>query len=324
MSRSALGRRLLLAAALTVACEPQGPSADGAAGRARPPTLPDTASEPLVDVPTVYGTHFLLLTTEGTTPLGLALHLVARAEPARLLRDHRGWLWRGTEWTAVAWDRAEEAPTRRPWRIFPASSLRLVVGEQGEVTELIAASAGARVTLRPGPLLDRWEDADAARRQVRQATLQVTGAPVSAILLEEQVARPRASMPPPFRSHDSAVLRLGGGDLLIVSHTRDAEAYGRSFAWSSLGGVQRRWDRVEIQAVERMNDTTVGRAVPVRWEITIPEPGIRGELTAQSSRAAPYSDAPASAVHVVYRVSGWIEADGRRRDAAGLLEHGEP
>jgi hypothetical protein len=323
LTRSARALRILLAAGFAAACDPQGSSADRAGG-ARPPALPDTASEPLVDVPTVYGTHFLLLSTEGATPVGLALHLVARAEPARLLRDHRGWLWRGTEWTPVAWDRVEEAPTRRPWRIFPASNLKLIVGEQGEVTELIARSTGGRVTLRPGPVLDRWEDADAARRQIRQAMLQLAGAPLPAILLEEQVARPRASIPPPFRGHDSAVLRLGGGDFLILSHTRDPEGYGRSFAWSSLGGVQRRWDRVEIQALERMNDTTVGRVVPVRWQITIPEPGITGELTAQSSRAAPYSDAPASPVHLAYRVSGWIEADGRRRDAAGLLEHGEP
>lgn len=275
-------------------------------------------------MPTIYGTHFLFLSTEGSTPLALALHVIGKVEPQRYVRDHRGWLLRGTDWAAVGWDRIEEPPTRRPWRIFPASHLRVIVGEQGDITELIAAAPDARVSLRPGSVLDRWEDADAARRQIRQGTLNVGGAPVSGIVLQEQVARPRASIPPPFRGHEAFALRLGSGDLLLVGQPRDAEGYGKSFAWASLGGVQRRWDRVEVQAAERMNDTTLGRVVPVRWRFTIPEPGIQGELAADGSRASPFSDSPGSPLHLVVRVTGWVEADGRRRDVLGLLEHGAP
>jgi hypothetical protein len=323
LSRRAVVLRCLLFG-LLAGCERAQPPAGRSERGPGDPARPDTASEPLVSVPTIYGTHFLFLSTEGGTPLALALHIVGKVEPQRFVRDHRGWLLRGVDWTAAGWERVEDAPTRRPWRIFPASRLRLVVGEQGEVTELIAAAPNARAALRPGALLDRWEDADAARHQIRQATLRVAGAPIPGILLEEQVARPRAAIPPPFRSHDAFVLRLGSGDLLTVSHQRDPEGYGKSFAWASLGGVQRRWDRVEVQTVERMNDTIVGRVVPIRWQFTIPEPAIRGELTAESSRASPFSDSPASPVHLVVRVTGWVEADGRRRDASGLLEHGEP
>lgn len=321
---------LLFVAALAGACDRPASRSEGPAGRAAA-AASDTATEPPVDVPTVYGTHYLFLSTEGALPSGIAVHFIARAEPERYVRDYRGWLFSGRgEWTRVAWAQLEEPPTRRPWRIFPARGLRLIVGEQGEITEILTQGtdggegAGRRAALRLGALLDRWEDPDAARRQIRQATLQSSGAPVSGILLEEQVVRPRATVPPPFQTHDSAILRLAGGDLLIFSHPQDRNGYGSSFAWASLGGVHRRWDRVDVQTPERTNDTIVGRSVPARWQLTIPEPGLRGELTAVSARGSSLGGSGASPVHLVYSVTGWIEVDGRRREAAGLLEHGEP
>ncbi len=302
----------------------------GAAGARARTAASDTASEPFVETPTLYSTHFLFLATGGSGLLATSLHLVARAEPGRYLRDHRGWLVQGSEWVAVAWDRAEEPPVRRPWRIFPARGLRIIVGEQGELSELIAQAvdpseeANGRARLGVGLRLDRWEDADAARRQIREAQLWLTSTPLPGILLEEQVARAGALTPPSFRPHDTAILRASGGDLFILSHTRDREGYGTSFAWASLGGVNRRWDRLDMQTAERMNDTTLNRGVPARWQVHVPEPRLLGELTATGYRASTWDGPGSNPLYLLYTVRGWIEVDGKRRDVAGVLEHGEP
>lgn len=328
MSRLPTFGSILLAATLVAACDPPAPPSERISARAAGAGS-DTASEPLVDVPTFYGTHYLFLATEGAAPAGLALHFVGHAEPERYRQDHRGWLFDGREeWTRIAWDQRDGPPTRRPWRIFPTRGLRLIVGEQGEIAELLAAGVDRRVAIRIGPLLDRWEDPDAARRRIHQASVQGVGgsgaAPVSGLLLEEQAVRPRATAPPPFQSHDSAVLRLGGGDILVFSNPRGRDAYGSAFAWASLSGVYRRWDRLDVQVTERMNDTTVSRSVPASWRFTIPEPRLQGELTATGLRGSVLGSGGPGPVHLVYAVTGWVEVDGRRRDAAGLLEHGEP
>jgi hypothetical protein len=215
---------LLLAAALLAACDRPAPPSERTSASATG-AASDTASEPLVDVPTFYGTHYLFLATEGSAPAGLALHFVGRAEPERYRQDHRGWLFDGREgWSRIAWDQRDGPPIRRPWRVFPTRGLRLIVGEQGEIAELLAAGPDRRVAIRIGPLLDRWEDPDAARRRIHQAIVQGaagSGAtPVSGLLLEEQAVRPRAAVPPPFQNHDSAILRLGGGDVLVFSYPR--------------------------------------------------------------------------------------------------------
>lgn len=297
-------------------------------------SVSDTSAQPFVGIPTVYSTHFLFVATGGSlprsasapapSPLAASIHFMGRAGAGLYVRDYRGWLIQNAAWTPIAWDRVEEPPTRAPWRVFPAQGLRLIVGDQGEIRELIADAAPRRVHLGVGLLLDRWEDPDAARRQIREAQLWFTATPIRAILLEEQVARPGAAVPPPFRSHDTAVLRLSGGDLLIFSHQRDREGYGTSFAWASLGGVNRRWDRVDLQLPERMTDTTFRRSVPARWELTIPEPNVRGELTPIQYRASSLTEGGVKPLHLVYTVRGWVEVDGKRRNAIGVLEHGEP
>lgn len=288
------------------------------------PAQADTGADPLVERPTIYSTHFLFLATEGRSPVGLSMHFVALAEPGRYVRDYRGWLLADTSWTGIAEIHLEEPPTRGPWRIFPAAGLRLIVGEQGELRTLIQKGPAGDARLTLGMALDRFEDPDAARRQIRHATLQLAGSTVSGILLEEQVARLGPGVAPLYRSHETAVLHLGRDDLLIFSQQRDSAGYGSSFAWASLGGVNRRWDRVTVEGVNLQADTAGGRTLPARWTITIPEPGLEAELVATGYETSPAGAGRRGLIHAVYAVRGWIDAEGRRRDARGILERGEP
>lgn len=287
------------------------------------PASTDTATDPLAERPTIYSTHLLFLATDARSPIGVSMHFVALAEPGRYVRDYRGWLLRDSVWTPITEFHLEEPPTRGPWRIFPAPGLRVIVGEQGELRTLIASGPTGSSRLTLGAALDRFEDPDAARRQIRHASLQLAAISVPGILLEEQAARLGSGMPPPFRSHETVALHLGRDDLLIFSQQRDSAGYGSSFAWASLGGVNRRWDRVSVEALDLRPDTALGRPVPARWRITIPEPGLRGELVATAPGVSRRGAEGRGPVHGLYFVRGWMDVQGRRRDARGILERGE-
>jgi hypothetical protein len=333
MTRTALA--LVLGAGLAwgaAGCERAGPQ-----GHRRPGTDPatrtgapaDTLPELFAQVPTLYATHWLFVAASlrpapEEPPLAVVLHFVSFARADGLRRDYRGWLVRGGEWTRIAWDRRDEPPTRRPWRVFPARGLRLVVGEQGEVDVAILRTEDGPAELAPGPALDRWEDPDAAERLVRDARLDFERATWRGVLLEERVARPNADVAPHFLDHTTLLLQVGRGDWLVVSQPRDRQGYGSAFAWASFGGVNRRWDRVEVQGSERVREAATGRELLARWTFAIPEPGIRGEVASTGVQAAPPEPGTPGPLHAVHTVTGWVESDGGRRPAAGIVEQGEP
>lgn len=315
-------RPLLAILALALACGPEAqteaPSEDSEA------RLDDIAVSPSATV-IEYATAIQFLSLQPSSTRGLVLELANTSLPEGLNHHYSAWRLTGAGWRKIFDTRIQEQPTRAPWRIFPTDSLRLTVNADGDVDALVLRSTGGEYALDLGDRLDAWEDRSGARHVIRQAVLTRGSERVTGMLVDHRLVVPEPDQPTRLGPFERAVVRSNDGAVLILFNTREPEAMGEPFAWMYADGLNRRWTTVETRTIEVANSSQLRRNVPVRISFYIPEAGIRGELTAterdfEGSEAEegprPYTG--------LYRMRGWIEFAGERRDLEGIYELGEP
>lgn len=281
-------------------------------------------SELVASAPTEYVTSFQFLTTQsGTTP-GLILQFSTNLTRSGLDNRYVGWLLDRSSWRSVLDAEFHEAITRAPWRLLPADSFDLVVAADGDPEALVFEVRNASYTLDLGAHLDAWEDRSGTRHDIHEAQWTQAGRRTSGIAVSHRYAVPSPERPARFGPYERALLRTEDEAVIVLFHSRESETYGDSFAWMYADGLTRRWTSLEARTVEVANSSQLRRNVPVRFWFHIPEPDIRGELTAAARlfNEFPLDNGPLP-YNGLYQVRGWIEFGGERRNVVGLLERGE-
>ncbi len=265
---------------------------------------------------------------------------VRRGERVRVL-DGRDWIplldegWRGD-------------PLREPWRIVPHGSLKLIVGDGGEISAL-AVGGDPDVRLEPGATLA--EDSPGAGTQLllRQATLRVDGGTVDGVVLDAQLGRPvpeglardlarlaarsdsateaalsqggPSAVPGP--DEDGTAIAWAGAQAFLLDNT----GYYAVFVASADGDVTwihdvdhddvRRNARLEPTAWEDFRAASV--QFPTAWRVSAPGEELAGELRAEAADHTVLRDLPGLSALGYVVVSGWIEDRGLRRGVFGLV-----
>ena len=297
-------------AAEAPASQREGPGADAA------------TSVPLT--PTEYTTTFHFLPTESATTSAVVLQFANTAGADGLSHRYLGWLLNRSGWRTVLDANFSNGHTRAPWRLFPAESLQLTVSADGEPDAIMLRSGSTSYTLDLGAHLDAWEDRAGTRHDIRSARWMQGGRSIAGLAIQHRFAIPDPERPARFGPYEWALLRSEDNTIIVLFHSRLPDTYGDSFAWMYADGLTRRWTALESRTVEVVNSPQLRRNIPIRTWFHIPEPDIKGELstTAQQLDELPTQDGP-KPYNALYRVRGWIEFAGERRNVEGLLEIGE-
>ncbi|UCC47980.1 MAG: hypothetical protein JSV41_10930 [Gemmatimonadota bacterium] len=306
---------LLLACGREAADDTPSPEAEGA--------LPNFSDTPTL-TPTAYTTALQFLPLDPGDSGALIAEFANLASSQGLNQHYLGWQLSRSGWRSILNEQFEAPPTRAPWRLFPAPSLRLTVTADGDPDALMLRVGSADYTLDLGDHLDGWEDRAGTRHDIREAIWTQRGQRVSGIAVQHRFAVPEPSQPTRFGPYERAVLRSVDGAMLVLFNTGSPDTYGDPFAWMYADGLTRRWSALETRTLEVANSAQLRRNVPIRTWFRIPEPDIQGELTAVERLFDELSAAEGpKPYNALYRVRGWIEFAGERRNVDGLLERGE-
>lgn len=314
---------LINCALVTTACGPD--ASRGVPESGREESVPEPSGGRAA-IATEYSTSVLFLPFEAASTRALILDFANYATSDRLSQRYLGWQLRGQGgWRNILDVVSESGTVRDPWRLLPADSLRLAVDSDGEPSALVFQSGAAEYTLDLGDPLDRWEDRAGTRHEIREAAWGSGGQRVVGIVVLHRFALPEPEQPARFGPYERAILRSEDGAIVVLYHSRSPELYGDSYAWMYADGLTRRWMALETRTVEVANSAQLRRNVPIRIWFRIPEPDIKGELTAAERQFNELEvDQGPMPYYGLYRVRGWIEFAGERRNVEGLLERGEP
>lgn len=312
---------LVAAIALLQACR-AGDRRDATSEEPSAATARDLPVTP--SITTEYSTALLFLPLEPSPSRALVFAFANLATASATTHHYRGWTLSGSGWRDLLDIESRDISLREPWRLFPVEALRLSVTADGDPDVLIVGDEATAHTLELRDLFDRWEDRAGTQHEIRQATLAHRGARVSGLVVQHRFAVPEPRLPARFGPYERVILRSDDGALVVLFDTGEPDLYGDPYAWMYADGLTRRWTAVESRTVEVASSATLRRNVPVRFWFRIPEPDIKIELAAaerlfdelSTERGPrPYSG--------LYRVRGWIEFAGERRNVEGLLNRGE-
>ncbi|UCF18522.1 MAG: hypothetical protein JSU87_11295 [Gemmatimonadota bacterium] len=299
------------------------PESDAGTGQ-RELDPPDAAGLPVL-TPTEYSTSLQFLPLGNAQTRGISLQLASTATQDGLSLRYYGWELVRSGWRAILDNQIQEGPTRAPWRLFPSDSLRLTVTADGDPDAVFLRAGSLDFTLDLGSPLDRWEDRSGAQHEIQEAAWVRPGERVAGIVVQHRIALSQPELPGRFGPYLRAMLSSEDGAVIVLFHTREPEAFGDPFAWMYADGLTRRWTALEVRTVEVANSTQLRRNVPILTWFRIPEPEIRGELTAVDRRYEELEvETGPKPYYALYRVRGWLEFSGERRTVEGILELGEP
>ena len=288
-------------------------------------TRDETGAPAAVTAPTEYDEALVFFGTEDGPTTALAVDFSNYASFDGLHRRYRGWLLDRAGWHPILDDERRDAPTRAPWRIMPTDTLRLVVSEDGDVDAFVFRSRTTPLELDLGDRVEGWEDRGGARHELRWAQLGGRSERLNGIVVQRRLAIERPSRPGSFRPLQTAVLKTPEGTVLVLFDSAEPDALGESFAWMYDDGLTRHWTAIETRTVEVANAPELRRNIPIRIWFRVPEPDIKGELaaTARLLDETPTDRGPKPYL-ALYRVRGWVEFGGERRNVEGVLQHSEP
>lgn len=253
---------------------------------------------------------------------GVALHASFENETSaeHLVRRYRAWLHDGAGWRPLLAVHDTLPVPRAAWRLLPADSLRLAVGDGAEIVSLAFGRGAGAVRLRAGEELGRWTGATGQREALGLAVLEKEGSAIPGVLFFRRAARSgglpaRGDLERIFLLADS----LGNG-LLLQS---DASSGGTAAARTWLHGGLATWTQVELRADPGADSVpppaplggTLADRLPAAWAFEIPQAGLRGRLL-----RAGETPGDSSVGRRAFRVRGrlFVDADVFRFEGVGL------
>jgi hypothetical protein len=233
-------------------------------------------------------------------------------------REARGWLSRNGSWEAFFHERWSGPATRTPWRLLPMGPLRLVVGAD-EALEDVVYEEGPRVLeVGFGSLLAEWTSSSDQVFRMHEGSALLSGQRVEGVLLDINRSRPSGVV-----HGEWAFLSSGDSLHMVLDGVRPADVpLGGAFGSARLDFRQLQWNDLQIEWTELRAYERARREVPVAWRITTPDGSVEGVLQAMTTEIeAGEGSGPLLPVYALFEVEGEITVEGSTFPVRGLLRH---
>lgn len=315
-------------------------------------TSEESASPDREDFGTVAAYERLLLFVGPgeTTPMAAIFDFNALRDSTGFRRGIRTRLLTDSAWQALQDDGWEMAPMREPWRLVPYGTLKVLVGDEGELDALVyqeepslrldpgsylaeyTPDGGTQLVLRQGQLhlddevftgiiLDS-QHGRALTGAVRQQTSQAAPSPPGSDTTEEDIvddgeadAEGAAAGSPSARAGVEAFLLDNSGYYVVFATSANGD-----LTWLHLGTQDDVRRGTTLEATE-WEDGGPADGSPIRWRVASPDGALDGEVEAIATDDTPlYGRVDVSALSYAL-VSGWIQDREVRREVFGLIRH---
>lgn len=294
--------------------------------------LPETRPTPTAGVtPARYVTDLGYVATD-TPAFALYFRFHNRVTPGHLERRYGAWSSDGRSWRPLL-DLSDTLPTPRAgWRLLPSDSLRIRVGEGGELRSLrLLSGPGGPLRLSPDTTLSDWTGPTGQRERFRLARLEGPHGTSSGLLVERRKALP-AEAGDPGELDRIFLLSDGAGDGLLLllygeeAFVREAAGDSAAAAYSWIGGEEARWQAATLRRADGGAGEAEGADDGPAWRLRLPEAGISGVLRTGEVVRSPGPAAGGSSVGAVadtsfrlLAVSGQLSRRGSPWPVTGLV-----
>lgn len=271
----------------------------------------------------VFERSIVFLSVRGDSLLMVPWLVTARTLPGGVRREVRGLLARAGAWEAFFTDSWETPPTRIPWRIIPHGQLRLVVGEDDSVQEILFDEGPRQLEVALGEPLAQWSGQQGETVRLLNGSVVLADTRVPGLVMD--LSRGRAAREGP--GGDWAVL-VDGESLRLVLHAAQLVQPGMPDAfssWALVGDTEMEWPSVTVTWTETRAFERSRRDVPVRWSASSSAGDLSVELTVRNAEIQPgQGEGPQLPVDALFDVSGTVRIGEETYPVRGLLRHTQP
>ena len=290
-----------------------------------PPSLgPDSviAATPPAEGDLVFDREFLFLSSDADSLVVVPWFFRARATPAGVQREQTAWLFRAGDWEVLSQQSRTTPPTRKPWRILPGETIRLIVGPGDRIESLLLRDPPRELETVLDALMTEWTTVGSESIRMYRGHTQFPSGTVDGIVLE--ISR-RWEASEDGGPGDWAFL-YGGSDMqLFVEGERPQREPEESVpyrGWSRVALRDLQWPELSVVWEELRAYEDARRNVPIRWGLNSPAGEIVGSVEAISSHLlAGQGDGPLLPLLGLFGVSGSVRIEGEEFSVAGFLRH---
>lgn len=274
----------------------------------------------------IYERNFVFTTLGRDTAFVVPWLFTVRTRPGGVERHIRGWLARGETWDAFYDEVWEGPPSRAPWRILPRGPLRLVVGENDAVENIVFEAGPRALELELGEALAEWAGPEGETLRIHDGSLYLADRRLPGLILD-MARSARADQPAPG---DWMFLVSGDSLQMVVerpftARTAPADSLATYRAWARLDFRTLQWPEVRVTWSEVRSYEPARRDVPQAWTLSGGEPALAGTITAETARLQAGDGAgPTLPVDAVFLVAGDLVLQGRTFPVRGFVRHARP
>lgn len=235
-------------------------------------------------------------------------------------REARGWLARSGTWERFYTERWSGPATRSPSRLLPHGSMRLLVGDAGDVEGILFQEEQRQLEVALGGVLMEWVAPWGQTLRLVDAALYILDQRVPGMVLDLS----RAYGADETRPGDWAFLTSGDSLQVVLA----APPQGRSRAgppyqgWARMELQDLRWPQLIVDWAETRAFPAARRDVPVSWTVASPSGDLEGTLETRSSEiTAGQGEGPLLPVDGLFDVEGTLTIENREFEVRGIFRH---
>jgi hypothetical protein len=312
---------LLLLLLLAAASCSREPATDAPASA--PTTPADTAGS--VEEGRTFERNIVFLSERRDSVLLVPWLITAHTIPGGVRREARGLLARGGSWEQFFTDAWQTPPTRQPWRVIPHGQMRLVVGEDDQVQEILFDEGPRQleVALENQNPLAEWSGQHGETVRLLDGSVVLAGARVPGLVMDLTRGRQAREAP----SGDWALLTDSDSLRLVLQAPAFADpgSAGAFRAWALMGDQELDWPSVTVAWTETRAFERARRDVPVKLTGTSSAGDLRVELTVRTAELqAGVGEGPQLPVDAFFEVQGTVRMGNESYPVRGVLRHLQP
>jgi hypothetical protein len=267
-----------------------------------PPTETPDETEPGrigVATPARYLTT-LAFAGAGVNARQLYVRLANDASESELRREYGAWLADANGWTRML-DLQDTLPVpRAAWRVLPSEQLRVMVGDDAELSGLLFQGSERSAQLTPSGVVAEWTGLTGQRARLGLASLDLADTSDAGLLFFRRAARPASAEKSDLIERVFLLADSLGNGILIQTVLGEAER--TSVAWTWVEGVENTWSDVRLSPVDLEEEADPREAR--EWAIQIPNAEATGRLRVAEADSAGHPTRPFQPGERFYLLTG--------------------
>jgi len=271
----------------------------------------------------VFERNLVFMTTRQDSSLLVPWLTSARTHPGGVRREARGYLARSGAWEPFFADAWDTSPTRLPWRIVPRGQMRLIVGGDDALEQILFDEGPRQLEVVLQEPFVEWSGTGGETFRLLDGALILSSTRLPGLILDMTRGRPVRDPP----GGDWAIV-VAGDTLQMVLHAAEASPPGTPGAfqaWALTGLQELRWQDVTVRWGETRAFERARRDVPVEWSATADDGDMQIDLAVRNAQMeAGEGEGPQLPVNALFEVEGTLRIGSAVHAVRGLLRHIQP